>query len=170
MNQSNRPFRIAAHNLSEAAFSVYGEVIQNKTALKRRDFAVPFAGIHRDAVSQLWVNLLQPCTSATIDVDVMECHPRSPQSFIPLREVPYLVVVALPGDDGLPDLQTLKAFVCEGGAGVSYRNSVWHFAFTSLTHANEVVVIMSNTGSDDDTIITRLAQPVKVNLPVGELG
>jgi ureidoglycolate lyase len=100
----------------------------------------------------------------------MECHPWSAQSFIALREVPYLVVVALPGDDGLPDLQTLKAFVCEDGMGVSYRSSVWHFAFTSLRDVNEVVVIMSSTGRDDGTVIARLGQPVTVNLPAGELG
>ena len=131
---------------------------------------MPFAEIHSEAKSKLWVNRLQPCTSATIDVDVMECHPWSAQSFIPLREVPYLVVVALPGDDGLPDLQTLKAFVCEDGMGVSYRSSVWHFAFTSLRDVNEVVVIMSSTGRDDGTVIARLGQPVTVNLPAGELG
>jgi ureidoglycolate lyase len=54
--------------------------------------------------------------------------------------------------------------------GVSYRSSVWHFAFTSLRDVNEVVVIMSSTGRDDGTVIARLGQPVTVNLPAGELG
>jgi ureidoglycolate lyase len=152
--------------LNADAFEPYGEVLENKSDQRRRDFAAPLAGIAAGATTRLWVNRLQPYREESILVDVMECHPRSPQSFVPMRETPYLVAVALAADDGLPDLGTLRAFISTGGQGICYRQSVWHFAFTSLGEVNEVAVIMADSGRGDDTIITQLAQPVRVDLPI----
>jgi ureidoglycolate lyase len=73
-------------------------------------------------------------------------------------------LVALSGDDDLPNSDTLCAFVSDGGQGVCYRRGVPHFAFTSLDEVNEVVVIMSEAGDDHDTVVVDLAQPVRVDL------
>ncbi|WP_341318373.1 ureidoglycolate lyase [Paraburkholderia sp. IMGN_8] len=150
--------------LSANAFDVYGEVLENKTEQRRRDFSMPFAGLDTGTTPRLWINRLQPSRTRSIAIDTMECHPHSHQTFIPMREVPYLIAVALPGEDGLPDLATLSAFISGGGQGVCYRRSVWHFAFTSLDDVNEVAVIMAESGRSDDTVVTRLAEPVMVAL------
>jgi ureidoglycolate lyase len=156
--------RLSAESLSASAFAAYGEVLENKSGQRRRDFNLPFEQIDTGAKAHLWVNRLPRCRTAAIEVDAMECHPRSPQTFIPLQSVPCLVVVALSGKDGQPDPSTLRAFVSKGGQGIAYRPSVWHYTFTSLGGPNEVVVIMASTGREDDTVIARLEPPVKVSL------
>jgi ureidoglycolate lyase len=156
--------RLSAESLSAAAFSAYGEVLENKSTQRRRDFDVPFEQIDIGAKPRLWVNRLPRCRTASIEIDAMESHPRSPQTFIPMQSVPCLVVVALSGKDGQPDPSTLRAFVSKGGQGICYRPSVWHYTFTSLGGPNEVVVIMTSTGRENDTVTARLQPPVKVNL------
>jgi ureidoglycolate lyase len=160
--------RIPVELLNAAAFAAYGEVLENKSAKRRRDFDVPFERVDARASTRLWVNRLPAYGAASIEIDLMECHPQSPQTFIPMQSVPCLVVVALSGDEGLLDPSTLRAFVSKGGQGVSYRPSVWHYAFTSLGGPNEVAVIMASTGSEIDTVITRLEPPVEIDLkPMG---
>ena len=163
MTMSGASHCLDAKTLSAYAFELYGDVIENKTNQRRRDFSTPFAGLDAGTTPRFWVNRLQPSPTRSIVIDLMECHPRSPQTFIPMREVPYLIAVALSGDDGLPDPRTLSAFTSEGGQGVCYRRSVWHFAFTSLDDINEVAVIMADSGHGD-TLFARLAQPVIVDL------
>lgn len=150
--------------LSANAFEAYGEVLENKTEQRRRDFSMPFAGLDAGTTPRFWINRLQPSRTRPIVIDTMECHPHSHQTFIPMREVPYLIAVALPGEDGLPNLATLSAFTSNGGQGVCYRRSVWHFAFTSLDDVNEVAVIMADSGRSDDTVVIRLARPITVAL------
>jgi len=86
-----------------------------------------------------------------LPIDVLERHPYTTQTFIPLgsfpsnaREARYLVIVApslppspqdsllpfpeaggLPGR-GLPDLTRIKAFVAKGSQAVTYGAGTWH--------------------------------------------
>ncbi|GAA6060242.1 hypothetical protein JCM10212_003482 [Sporobolomyces blumeae] len=69
-------------------------------------------------------------------VRVLERHEFSSQSFVPMggrggggggaRAREYLVVVALPGKDGQPDLSTLRAFVASSAQGITYHANIWH--------------------------------------------
>lgn len=68
-------------------------------------------------------------------VNVLEKHPLSSQTFVPMgglaEEYVYLVVVALPlkddrGRDMGPDMKTVKAFLCKGNQAVTYGQGVWH--------------------------------------------
>jgi ureidoglycolate lyase len=148
--------------LSVEAFERYGVVLENATSERRLDFEMPFNN-EPNAVPRLWINRLQGYHGDSIGISVMECHPHAPQTFVPMIDAPYLVAVALPGDDGLPDMQTFRAYVSKGGEGVCYRRAVWHFAFTSLGSDNQVVVIMAGDGRDD-TLIHTLAQPIGIHL------
>jgi allantoicase len=44
----------------------------------------------------------------------------------------YLVVVALSGDDGKPDLSTLRAFIASVSQGIVYGTGVWHHPLISF--------------------------------------
>ena len=67
-----------------------------------------------------------------IDISVLEKHPQSSQTFIPIGvkscHISHIVVTALthPSKPDEPDLSTLKAFICSGNQGVTYGKSVWH--------------------------------------------
>lgn len=65
------------------------------------------------------------------EIKVLEKHPFSTQTFIPMgRDIKsgyaYLVVTALPDKNGEPDLLTLQAFLCKSNQAVTYGAGVWH--------------------------------------------
>lgn len=65
-------------------------------------------------------------TNAKFEVRVLERHEYTSQSFIPLGggSDRYLIIVALPGQDGQPDLQTLRAFTATSSQGFTYAPNV----------------------------------------------
>ncbi|GAA5837510.1 hypothetical protein JCM11251_002125 [Rhodosporidiobolus azoricus] len=65
----------------------------------------------------------------TWEVKVLERHEFSSQAFVPMGGEGagrYLVLVALAGTDGTPDLSTLRAFLASASQGISYGPNVWH--------------------------------------------
>lgn len=72
----------------------------------------------------------------THTVKLLEQHPLSSQTFIPLggpiNEYSYLVIVALPNkqesneEKNVPDITTLKSFLCKGNQAITYGKGVWH--------------------------------------------
>ena len=153
--------QLAAEPISAERFAAFGELLENKTDLRRQDFNLQFASDNRP---QLWVNRLPQVADPVVLVDMMESHPHSAQTFVPMQAGRCLVVVAPGGADGRPDLGALRAFLTQGGQGVSYRPNVWHYTFTSVDGPNEVVVMMGHTGRGDDTVIAHLEQPVEVTI------
>ncbi|GAA6024809.1 hypothetical protein JCM11491_005615 [Sporobolomyces phaffii] len=75
------------------------------------------------------------------EVRVLERHEYSSQTFVPMngargrtddKDEGYLVLVALPGQDGSPDLATLRAFVASSSQGITYHANVWHHPLIAL--------------------------------------
>jgi hypothetical protein len=60
-------------------------------------------------------------------------HPDGGQLFFPREPVPFIVPLALPGDDLAPDRFT--AFYCDGSFGVYIHPGVWHEAVLPLADA-----------------------------------
>lgn len=65
-------------------------------------------------------------SNAKFEVSVLERHEYSSQSFLPLGggSDRYLIIVALPGQDGKPDLNTLRAFTASSSQGFTYAPNV----------------------------------------------
>ncbi|GAA5986251.1 hypothetical protein JCM10908_006475 [Rhodotorula pacifica] len=88
------------------------------------------------------------------NVEVLERHEFSSQAFVPMGGTPaqdgegqYLVLVALPGTDGQPDLSTLRAFTATHTQGISYRPNVWHAPLISLGEdKHDFACIVHETG------------------------
>ena len=51
-------------------------------------------------------------------------HPDGGQMFFPMDDQPFVVPVAMPGDDLTPD--KVIAFWCEGGTGLYIHPGIWH--------------------------------------------
>ncbi len=72
-------------------------------------------------------------------IEVIERHPLGSQSFIPLDQTPFIVIVA-PIGEGL-DLSALRAFNTNGSQGINYHTGVWHAPlFTPFDAMNFVCV------------------------------
>ena len=61
---------------------------------------------------------------------LLERHPLGSQTFMPLSALPYLLVVAPPGE--VPDLAQLRCFAAAPGQGVNYARGVWHHPLIAL--------------------------------------
>lgn len=80
--------------------------------------------------------------SALFPVTILERHPFTTQTFVPLPGVAtgaqtrYLVIVAPtiggPGSGGLPDIRGLRAFVARGDQAVTYGVGTWHAPMAAL--------------------------------------
>lgn len=75
---------------------------------------------------------------------VLERHRLGTQTFLPLRGVRMLVLVAL--GDAAPDEATLKAFLVGGGQGITLRAGVWHHGLIALDAGDFVVLKLGRAG------------------------
>ena len=71
-------------------------------------------------------------------VDMVERHPLGSQSFHPLANRPWLVVVAA-DEDGKPGIP--QVFVARGDQGVNYRPNVWHHPLMALGEISDFLVV-----------------------------
>ena len=60
-----------------------------------------------------------------IEIKIMEKHPIATQSFLPVQNHDWLVVVSKEKNE-LPDLDTLRCFHVDGNVGITYKANIWH--------------------------------------------
>ena len=80
-------------------------------------------------------------------IDLVERHPLGSQSFIPLDDTPFIVIVAPIGDE--VDATQLRAFKTNGSQGINYRAGIWHAPlFTPFDDMNFVCVDRDGEGNN----------------------
>ena len=92
-------------------------------------------------------------------VEIMECHPLGSQTFMPLHDRPFLVVVAPPGSE--PEPAAIRCFVTDGRQGVHLNKGVWHHYQLSLGEPADYLVI-DRGGPGENTVERRLSKPLLV--------
>ena len=60
-----------------------------------------------------------------IEIKILEKHPLATQTFLPIQNFDWLVVVA-EEKNNLPNLESLKCFKINSEFGITYRTNVWH--------------------------------------------
>lgn len=93
---------------------------------------------------------------------LLERHPEGSQTFLPLSQHPFLVVVA-PDEHGSPG--QLLAFITRPGQGVNYHRGIWHGVLTPLSEPGLFAVI-DRIGVGANLETHRLPRPLSVH--VGE--
>ena len=126
---------IVAEPLTSQAFAEFGEVVEHAGNERRRHLAPALRALGAGPRTAIWVSRVDGAIPQTCPVLLLERHPYSPQTFIPLDNTPYLVVVAPDDAQGEPDLERLRAFVASGSQGVCYRTGVWHQGSVSAARA-----------------------------------
>ncbi len=139
-------------DLTAEAFAPYGEICDPGSVAGRIDHVARLD--NRRAAARPNLFLARSGTVALpLQVTRMENHPLSSQSFLPFDEVPILLVVALPGADGQPDLATARAFLARG-QGFSYGAGVWHIGVAGIGAAVAVAGFMYEDGTAQDCVFT----------------
>lgn len=75
-------------------------------------------------------------------LELVERHPEGSQTFIPMTEHPFLVIVA-PDEDGQPGQP--RAFVTRPGQAINFHRGTWHGVLTPL-HAPGLFAVVDRIG------------------------
>ncbi|MGA7328016.1 MAG: ureidoglycolate lyase [Rhodomicrobium sp.] len=140
--------------LTREAFQPYGEVIQSEGAhsykinrgatLRIHDLCK----VHVKARGRVLVSFFEALETVSLPfrLGLLECHPLGSQAFIPRGHVPFLIVVAAPGD--VPEAGRLQAFVSDGVQGVNYAPGVWHLPLASFELGNFLIIDRGGPGDN----------------------
>ena len=164
---------IVALPLTAAAFAPFGDVVSvdlrggiaaNQGTALRFDWTAVLASTRPEARANLAVIRSIPCPTPFL-VRLVEQHPCSSQTFVPMRCSRYLVCVAPTLPDGSPDEAAIAAFVCGPGQGINYRAGVWHHGIVALDAPAEFAMLVWEGGGPSDCVEHRLAAPRTVVVP-----
>ena len=146
--------------INKENFSKFGELVTTE-GLKSIDINNGYAKRFQEAVK---LDTLQDRGETTISIfsalkrtfpmkiDMMEQHPLGSQSFIPMKETTFLVLVAPKSDK--PDLNKIESFIIPPGIGINYKAGTWHFPLISTEDMNFLVI--DRKGPGDNLIIKNL--------------
>lgn len=136
--------------LTQESFAPFGDVIEKEhrdffpinNGLTERYHALSLAQVSGEDVAvgmSIFHNLA--ATELPFQIEMLERHPYGSQSFIPLQQQKFVIVVALPLDHTQPDEQQIFAFLSNGQQGVNYHQGVWHHSLITLEHNSDFLVV-----------------------------
>lgn len=140
---------LPATPLTAAAFAPFGAVLEapaeagrrlGNAALQNRRAANPF---------DLSLVLKAP-DPLPHRATLMERHPFTSQTFLPLATGRWLVLVAPDDPDGGPDMARAQAFLAAPDQGVTYAAGIWHHPLTVLDQPGRLAILMWRDGSPAD--------------------
>ena len=132
----------------------------------RKSFDEFLENARLNAGIDLSIATIMPAITWPMQVKILERHPHSSQTFIPVKAARYLVIVAPDKPDGSPDLEGARCFLADGRQGITYRRGLWHHDMTVLDDTAEMAILMWCDGSSDDEELLEIDTPFEVLLPV----
>lgn len=78
-------------------------------------------------------------TPMPMQVKMLERHPQGSQAFVPLKQNPFLVLVAPAGET--PDPASIRAFITDGTQGANYHTGVWHHPVLTCVEEDDFLVV-----------------------------
>ncbi|ERP94539.1 ureidoglycolate hydrolase [Acinetobacter sp. COS3] len=152
--------------LTQEAFAAFGDVIETtgrdffpiNQGLTERYHALSIAQVSGDNVAvgiSVFHNLA--ATTLPFSIEMLERHPYGSQSFIPLQQQKFIVIVALPLDQKQPNEQKIYAFLTNGKQGVTYHQGVWHHPLITLEAKSDFLVV-DRIGEGKNCDVHHLAQ------------
>ena len=136
--------------LTQESFSAFGDVIEKENhdffainqGLTQRYNALSVAQISGDNTAVGMSIFHNSCaTEIPFKIDMLERHPHGSQSFIPLQQQKFIIIVALPLDQTQPNEQKIYAFLSNGKQGVTYHQGAWHHPLITLEAKSDFVVV-----------------------------
>ncbi len=166
--------QIHPQTLTAGAFAPFGQVLDSSGAgdghaanagtARRFDGAADFDNRRDHAQPNLALFDVQPLPLPHA-ITVLEQHPYSTQTFLPLRATAYAVAVCSPDPTGAPDAATLQAFVVPPDVGVHYWVGTWHHAIIALDAPARFAALVWEDGTAGDCTEVTLAAPVTLLAP-----
>lgn len=82
-------------------------------------------------------------------VKYLERHFQHTQTFIPLGGKPFVVLLAPPSKDEMPDLNAVRALRFEGDTGLCLHIGTWHEFPFALEDDTDLIVVLSSQVTED---------------------
>lgn len=142
--------QIHIESLTSDSFSPFGEVLVPPAQHGRTYFETSLRNDRPHVGTSLSLCRVEVAKKLPINASQMERHEKSSQSFIPLGEASFLILVAPHAPGGGPDMTRARAFIAEGGVGVTYGANVWHHPLSVLQTPATFAVLMWRDGSPED--------------------
>ncbi len=159
---------LAAQPLTQTAFAAFGEVIEPQDAQQisindglTTRFHDLFTIDVNDAGGRPIVSLFRTTPLPLPHrVRVMERHPRGSQAFMPMDELPFLVLVAANADPAPIGAADLSLFITNGRQGVNLYKNTWHHFQIVLGEQRDFIVVDRGGGDKDNLEETRINDEV----------
>jgi ureidoglycolate lyase len=157
--------RIRAQPLTAEAFAPFGQVLMAAGhEAQRHEFAARLENRRLEAKPNLTF-IRAESIPGQYAVSLVERHPQSSQTFVPLNGTRYVVAVCPSVGEGVPDLDRLAVFVAEGSQAINYNAGAWHAPHRILSGPGEFVMLRWDDGTEDDTESRPLGTAIEVELP-----
>lgn len=138
--------KLPVEPLTKDAFAPFGDVIEtdgsdhfpinNGSTLRYHDLAQ----IQLDDGARALVNIFRATPLVyPLNIRMVERHPMGSQAFVPLNNRPYLVAVAIKGQQVTAN--DLRVFLARGDQGVNYHAGTWHHPVLALEAVSDFLVI-----------------------------
>jgi ureidoglycolate lyase len=155
--------------LTREAFAPFGDVIEVGESAEQREIneghTTRFHDLAKltlsDQGGQPAINIFRSKPLASpVCIRLMERHPISSQSFMPLSGHPFLVVVAAPGE---LDPEGITAFLASPNQGVNYHAGTWHHYCLALESTSDFLVV-DRIADDENCDEVQLKEPLILKL------
>jgi ureidoglycolate lyase len=145
---------LIARPLTAAAFAPFGDVVEAPAKPGRAYFETSLGNLRPEARPRLWMLTKLPVAGLPLEIDSLERHPFSSQTFVPLEIGRWLVVVAPHAPGGGPDVKRAQAFLPTPLQGVSYRPDTWHSGLNVFDKPARLSVFMwlDGTAADEEIV------------------
>lgn len=154
-----RTLRLRPVPLTRESFAPFGDVIETEGRAHvtiNDGYAERYTDLARIDVEaedgQIRVNIFHALPrTLPMSIRMAERHPLSSQMFVCLSGMPFLAVVARPGERPAP--RDLHAFVTNGRQGVNYARGTWHHPLIAYGAPGDFLVVdRGGPGRDLDEV------------------
>lgn len=145
-------------------FAPYGEVLSVPRTPGRDYFEQALGNLRPEAKASLSM-VCRPALEIKnpVSVEILERHEFSSQTFIPLCDVQWFILVCPHAATGGPDVENCVAFVADGTQGVTYKPNTWHHGLTVIKGMGQFAVFMWRDGTSGDEEFVKVTP---FNVPV----
>ena len=165
-----KPLKLILQNLTNEAFSPFGEVIQrqghypkeiNYGQTRKYAHLAEIDADHGGGKPVVHIYRSRP-VNLPFRIEIMEKHPLGSQAFIPLHNRPCPLIVAPPSER--MDIDSIQGFMTNGEQGINLHKGVWHHYQITLGETSDYLVI-DRSGSGNNLVEAPLEQPVFISSP-----
>ena len=140
--------------LNAKDFAPFGEVIEMPEKPGRIYFQDALGNLRPHATASLSTTVKEPSSDLPLEINLLERHEFSSQSFMPAHVKSWLIVVAPHTADGKPELDGVQAFLANGSQGITYKPNTWHHGMTVFGETAKFNIFMwrDNTSGDEEFV------------------